>query len=91
VAHYSESTLKLQNYDRTQLEPLLRATVLDNFTDILATRDGRLSTLVLSEQEIDDITEFMKALTDPGARTLIGVIPGKVPSGLSIDGQPGRR
>jgi len=91
VAHYSESTLKLQNYDITQLEPLLQGTVLDNFTDILATRDGRLSTLVLSEQEIDDITEFMKALTDPGARTLIGVIPGKVPSGLSIDGQPGRR
>jgi cytochrome c peroxidase len=91
VAHYSESTLKLQNYDRTQLEPLLRATVLDNFTDILATRDGRLATLVMSEQEIDDITEFMKALTDPGARTLIGVIPMRVPSGLSIDGQPGRR
>jgi len=91
VAHYSESTLKLQNYDITQLEPLLQGTVLDNFTDILATRDGRLSTLVLSEQEIDDITEFMKALTDPGARTLIGVIPGRVPSGLSIDGQPGRR
>jgi cytochrome c peroxidase len=91
VAHYSESTLKLQNYDITQLEPLLQGTVLDNFTDILATRDGRLSTLVMSEQEIDDITEFMKALTDPGARTLIGVIPMRVPSGLSIDGQPGAR
>jgi cytochrome c peroxidase len=91
VAHYSESTLKLQNYDVTQLEPLLQGTVVDNFAEILATRDGRLATLVLSEQEIDDITEFMKALTDPGARTLIGVIPGRVPSGLSIDGQPGRR
>jgi cytochrome c peroxidase len=91
VDHYSESTLKLENYDITQLEPLLRNTVLDNFAEILATRDGRLATLVMSEQEIDDITEFMKALTDPGARTLIGVIPGKVPSGLSIDGQPGRR
>jgi cytochrome c peroxidase len=91
VDHYSESTLKLQNYDVTQLEPLLQGTVLDNFTDILATRDGRLSTLVLTEQETDDITEFMKALTDPGARTLIGVIPMRVPSGLSIDGQPGRR
>jgi cytochrome c peroxidase len=91
VDHYSESTLKLQNYDITQLEPLLQGTVLDNFTEILATRDGRLATLVLTEQETDDITEFMKALTDPGARTLIGVIPMRVPSGLSIDGQPGRR
>jgi len=91
VAHYSESTLKLQNYDFTQLEPLLQGTVLENFTEILATRDGRLSGLVLSEREVDDITEFMKALTDPGARTLIGVIPMRVPSGLSIDGQPGQR
>ena len=85
------TSLKLQNYDITQLEPLLQGTVLDNFTEILATRDGRLSGLVLSEQEVDDITEFMKALTDPRARTLIGVIPMRVPSGLSVDGQPGTR
>jgi cytochrome c peroxidase len=91
VDHYSRSDEKLQNYDRTQLEPLLQGTVLDNFAEILATRDGRLATLVLSEQETNDITEFMKALTDPAARNLIGVIPGRVPSGLSIDGQPGAR
>jgi cytochrome c peroxidase len=91
VAHYSESTMKLQNYDITQLEPLLQGTVLNNFEGILVTRDRALGTLVFSEQAADDITEFMKALTDPRARTLIGVIPGRVPSGLSIDGQPGRR
>ncbi|HWN19494.1 MAG TPA: cytochrome c peroxidase [Gemmatimonadales bacterium] len=91
VAHYSESTLKLQNYDITQLEPLLQGTVVNNFEDILATRDGALRTLVFSEQAADDMTEFMKALTDPRARLLIGVIPGRVPSGLSIDGQPGSR
>jgi cytochrome c peroxidase len=91
VAHYSESTLKLENYDIAQLEPLLQGTVLNNFADILATRDPALRTLVISEQAADDITEFMKALTDPAARTLIGVIPGRVPSGLSIDGQPGAR
>jgi cytochrome c peroxidase len=91
VAHYSESTLKLENYDVTQLEPLLQGTVLNNFTEILATRDPALRTLVFSEQAADDMTEFMRALTDPAARTLIGVIPMRVPSGLSIDGQPGRR
>ena len=91
VAHYSESTLKLENYDITQLEPLLEGTVLNNFADILASRDPALRTLVFSEQAADDITEFMKALTDPRARTLIGVIPGQVPSGLPIDGQPGSR
>ena len=91
TAHYSESTLKLENYDIAQLEPLLQGTVLNNHADILATRDGALRTLVFTEQAADDMTEFMKALTDPRARTLIGVIPGRVPSGLSIDGQPGRR
>jgi cytochrome c peroxidase len=91
VAHYSESTLKLGNYDIAQLEPLLQGTVLNNFADILATRAPALRTLVFSDQAADDMTEFMKALTDPRARTLIGVIPGRVPSGLSIDGQPGRR
>ena len=65
VAHYSESDPKLENYDITQLEPLLQGTVLDNFAEILATRDRALRTLVFSEQAADDMTEFMKALTDP--------------------------
>jgi cytochrome c peroxidase len=89
VAHYSESDVKLNEFDITRLEALLQATVLPNFADILANRDPLLNGVVFSDQIIDEVTEFMKALTDPSARNLQGVMPGRVPSGLSIDGVPG--
>jgi cytochrome c peroxidase len=89
VAHYSESDIKLRNFDITQLETLLQGTVLSNFEDILATRDPLLQDVKFDDLTIDQVTEFMKALTDPSARNLTGVIPGHVPSGLTIDGKPG--
>ena len=89
IAHYSESDQKLRNFDITQLEPLLQGTVLQNFDAILATRDPLLDGVVFSDQVIDEVTEFMKALTDPSARNLDAIIPERVPSGLTIDGQPG--
>ena len=91
VDHYSESATKLMNYNPAQLEPSLRGTVLNNKTDILSTRDPLLTGVVFSPQVVDEVTEFMKALTDPAARNLQGVVPGRVPSGLSIDGGIGRR
>jgi hypothetical protein len=36
---------------------------------------------------IDEVTEFMRALTDPAARDLSGVVPALVPSGLPVDGR----
>ncbi len=89
VAHYSESDVKLRDFDITKLEPLLQATVLPTLTDILATRDPLLDGVVFPDQVIDEVTEFMKALTDPAARNLQRIMPGRVPSGLSIDGTPG--
>jgi cytochrome c peroxidase len=87
VDHYSESATKLMNYDPAQLESSLRATVLDNKADILAARDPLLAGVVFSPQVVDEVTEFMKALTDPAARNLQGVVPGRVPSRLSVDGR----
>ena len=86
VAHYSESHLKLAAFNDQGLEPLLKGTVVPNFADILATRDILLDGVVFPDQVIDEVTEFMKALTDPRARNLTGVIPRRVPSGLTIDG-----
>ncbi|HZA93842.1 MAG TPA: hypothetical protein VE420_14560, partial [Gemmatimonadales bacterium] len=57
-----------------------------NFPDILATRDILLDGVVFPDQVIDEVTEFMKALTDPRARHLSSVMPTRVPSGLTIDG-----
>jgi cytochrome c peroxidase len=89
VDHYSESATKLMNFNVAQLEPALQATVLPTQADILATRDPLLTGVVFSDQIIDEVTEFMNALTDPAARNLQGVVPGRVPSGLSVEG--GRR
>ena len=88
VDHYSQSTTKLQAYDPGQLEPLLRGTLQPTTSAILATRDSRLRTLTLTPQVVDDITEFLKALTDPAARDLSAVVPAVVPSGLPVDNIP---
>ena len=88
VAHYSESDIKLKNFDITQLETLLQGTVLNNFEEILATRDPLLAGVVFPDEVIDEVTEFMKALTDPAARNLQSIMPGQVPSKLPIDGRP---
>ncbi len=86
VAHYSESHLKLAAFNDQGLEPLLKGTIVPNFSDILATRDILLDGVVFPDQVIDEVTEFMKALTDPRARNLTGVVPRRVPSGLTVDG-----
>jgi cytochrome c peroxidase len=85
VAHYSESDLRLRAYDPNQLEPLLRGTVQPTFEAIIATRDTLLNRPVLTDQRIDDLTAYMKALTDPRARDLDALIPARVPSGLPVD------
>jgi cytochrome c peroxidase len=85
VDHYSRSDLKLQSYDPSQLEPLLQGTLQPTTADILLTRDTRLTTLVLKPAQVDAITEFLKALTDPAARDLSRFVPLTVPSGLPID------
>ena len=86
VAHYSESHIKLESFNITQLEPALQGTVLPNFADILATRDPLLTDVFFPDQVIDEVTEFMNALTDPAARNLQRIVPGRVPSGLPVDG-----
>lgn len=88
VDHYSQSDVKLRNYDPSQLEPLLQGTLLATAADILVTRDSRLRNLVLQPAAVDEITEFLKALTDPAAHDLRQFVPAQVPSGLAVDGMP---
>jgi cytochrome c peroxidase len=90
VDHYSESDVKLTNFNIGQLESALQATVLPNQADILATRDPLLTGVFFTPQVVDEVTEFMKALTDPAARNLQRMVPGRVPSGLPVDGALGR-
>ena len=85
VDHYSQSDVKLRAYDVGQLEPLLQSTLQPTTAGILQTRDTRLRTLVIPPETVDQITEFLKALTDPASRDLGRFVPTRVPSGLTID------
>ncbi len=85
VDHYSESDVKLRNFDPSSLDPALQGTVQANADDILATRDTLLNGVKFTDEQIDQVTEFMKALTDPAARNLGHTVPASVPSGLGVD------
>ena len=89
IDHYSESDVKLRTFDVNQLEPLLRGTALQTTEAILATRDPLLEGVVFPPQVVDEVTEFMKALTDPAARNLRRLTPQHVPSGLPVDDSRG--
>lgn len=84
IEHYSESHLKLMDYDDTQLEPALRGTVIDNKADILLHRDPLLEGVVLTDALVDQLMDYMSALTGEQARNLLRIVPVRVPSGLPV-------
>jgi cytochrome c peroxidase len=96
VRHYINPVRALQNYDNTQAALPFRAdlaaqdfVVMDDArrTELIAdaARDeGRLRPRNLSDQDVDDIVEFLRALTDPASIELSADIPSAVPSGLSV-------
>jgi cytochrome c peroxidase len=85
IEHYSESDLKLQTYDPTQLEPALQSTLQPNQGDILAQRDPLLAGVVLTPALVDQLMDYMSALTDNAARNLSRATPAHVPSKLPVD------
>jgi cytochrome c peroxidase len=85
VAHYSESDKKLFAYDVRQLVPSLQGTLLPTATAILAQRDTLLNGVVLTDDLVDKLMDYMSALTDNAARDLSKSVPKRVPSGLPID------
>jgi cytochrome c peroxidase len=84
IEHYSESHLKLLEFDPGQLEPALRGTLVPNAVDVIARRDPILDGVVLPAEIVDKLMDYMSALTDDAARTLKHVAPQRVPSGLRI-------
>ncbi|MGH7559214.1 MAG: cytochrome-c peroxidase [Gemmatimonadota bacterium] len=85
IDHYDDSTLKLLEYDASQLEPALQGTIVNNQVAILATRDTIIEPVVFPDSITDRLMAFMSALTDERARNLSHVIPEEVPSGLPVD------
>ncbi|MEL6712887.1 MAG: hypothetical protein AAFP86_03895, partial [Planctomycetota bacterium] len=62
----------------------LISTQLANESDVLANLSGVVSNPL--NFEVDDMVEFMRALTADSARDLTDVVPVSVPSGSTIDG-----
>jgi cytochrome c peroxidase len=85
VEHYSESDLKLHAFNPGSLEALLRGSLLPNASDILAARDTLLNGVVLTDELVDALMDYLSALTDPAARAAKHVVPARVPSGLPVD------
>jgi cytochrome c peroxidase len=84
IEHYSESDLKLMNFDGSALEPGLRAMIQPNRAEILAARDPLLDGVVLTPDLVDKLMSYMSALTDHRARHLSNLVPPHVPSGLPV-------
>ena len=88
VRHYSNVADALRTFDVSQLAPSLRDTYHGDdatIASVLKTLDFRVrAPLDLTEDEIRDLVAFLKALTDPTARDLSGLVPASVPSGLPV-------
>lgn len=84
IQHYSDSDIKLQAYDPTQLEARLRGTVLPTTAALLAQRDTLLKGVVIPDSLVDKLVAYMSALTDNDARHLNQLVPDRVPSGLPV-------
>ena len=88
VRHYNDVPKALRDFDVNQLAPTLRPSLhLDDpsIAAMLTNLDFRLRTpLNLTESEVGELVAFLKALTDPAAADLRGIIPSRVPSGLPV-------
>ncbi len=89
VEHYGESDKKLLAFDPRTLGPALQSTLQPNALDILAQRDTLLNGVVLTNEIVDKLMDYMQALTDEAASDLSHLVPARVPSKLPV--APGRR
>lgn len=84
IEHYSDSDLKLLAFDPMSLDPSLQGTLVANASDVLAQRDTLLDGVVLTPELVDQLMDYMSALTDEAARDLNHLVPLRVPSGLPV-------
>jgi len=90
VAHYSESDQKLLEFDPMQLEPSLRNSLVANQSAVIAGRDTLIVGVVLTDDLVDKLMDYMTALTDDAARTLKHTAPHRVPSHEAVEAVPRR-
>jgi len=88
VRHHLDPAQSLNNYDVDQLQPVFRPTFQgdpNSISQILGTLDPILQNpIALSDGEVDDLVNFLQALTDPKFLDQSLEVPESVPSGLPV-------
>lgn len=88
VRHHLNAPVALNNYDVTQLIAALQGTVQNDaasIAQILGTLDPLMQNPVnLTDDEVNDLVNFLQALTDPKFVDQSQEIPNTVPSGLPV-------
>jgi cytochrome c peroxidase len=85
VDHYNDVARAFRAYDLSQVEPALRGTLVPNEAQIVSVRDALVAGIRMSPRDVDDVSAFLRSLTDPAARNLGSRVPATVPSGLPVD------
>lgn len=92
LQHYQDPASSFETYDTClqvhAYEPLLWFIMPPRSEQILSSIDEKV--LALKAFEVDQILDFLSALTDPNAQALGHLIPNSVPSGLKMDVLPVR-
>jgi cytochrome c peroxidase len=86
ASHYLDVAGALDGYDPSKLEGPLQGTVVGDKAQILGNLSDELApgSRKANGQELDELVDFLGALTDPAALDQSDVIPPAVPSGLPV-------
>jgi cytochrome c peroxidase len=97
IRHHVDPEGSYRSYDITQIEPDMQAFGLNPMEPVFDARNpvvlgyGAGQTRIdLTENEIADLIEFLRTLTDPRTLDMTALAPATVPSGLPVD-VPGPR
>ena len=89
VRHHLDPEASLLSYNDDQVEPELVGTFQDDpqlIADLLSTVSPELAVQgdPLTDDEVDNLMAFLRALTDPSSVNRFELIPDSVPSGLTL-------
>jgi cytochrome c peroxidase len=93
IRHHTDPQTAYENYDITQIEPDMQAAqglkpmgpVFDQRNPVVLGDGPGQTRIDLTEDQISDIVEFLKSLTDPRMLQTASLAPTSVPSGLPVD------
>lgn len=93
IRHHTDPAAAYASYDITQIEPDMQAAeglkpmepVFDARNPVVLGHDAGQTRIDLSDDDIADLVEFLKTLTDPRMLDLTDLAPSTVPSGLPVD------